>query len=469
MTTLIVLAVLSWVSRAYATCLYSSFFQSIDAGAVGAPISCSPPDAYPATQIVSVLGQDSGGGFPYYDVYLTSGASCALSPSDSSFLYEYMASVYDDQGPVRFSLPETSCGPNPPCCAVFACRNSVFFGYKCQLRVSYQVPPLPPTPTSTPTSSITLSSSRTQTPTPSAGAPPSMTSTPGLKPTPSPTASPSPRPSATPRFSRSTCAFSDNFSLPATSQRDNYMFLTCAGTDASAVLPYYASVQMRNPNQCNVSLVGSTSCAINPVSTSPSRVVGLYYTTAPALYFSELDCGTRSRSCCVMLWTEDGICEGLGLAWSVEQRASTVLPPAAAAAGGRANATLVPGLSDALFWGLIGGGLFIISSCCAFVFCARCRKKTPETVSWETVGTAGSGPQANSSTANPLHNKGGALTSGAAGLAIAATGGLDVATDFAGEMVEEDESPSVLVCVGNFVVGFVVGVIRVAWSIVRMF
>ena len=470
--------ILATASRVFADCNLPANPNIIPVGSAKG-ISCDT--SFPASQVVSMQAMYNGG-YPNYDVFLTSGPSCSILPSDSSFRYDYTVEIRE-QSTNFIDLPERPCGLSPPCCVIFWCRNNF---YECRLKVNYRAyqPPASPssTPTSTPTSTSTPSSSSSttssssfsstlsasSTPTFSPGAPPSLTSTPGLAPTSSPTPSLTSRPSATPQFSRSTCSYNDTFSLPATSQRDNYMFLTCAGP-RSATLPYYASARMFNPNACNISLVGSADCDINPVTNSPSKVVGLFQTTALELSFSELYCGTRNLSCCIMLWTANfKPCKGLGLAWSVQQIATLpqpALPPAPPAAA--TTPTIVAGLPDAIFWGIIGGGgLCSLSS--IYFLCGRCKRpKSASTTSWEAVGTTTGSTPAMAPTSNPLHTSV-ALRGAAAGMALAAlsgAGGLELVSESAAEV--EVESQSVLTCVCRFVVDFVIGVIRVLWNFLQ--
>jgi hypothetical protein len=276
-------------------------------------ISCIGPggedamDAYPAQQSVRISATFHGGGYDVYDAYLTSGSSCSASPTDGSFSYEYGV---DRMQTSVFTLPTTSCGPSAPCCVLIWCRNSLL---DCILSVDYAVA-APSTRSPTPSRTPTGTPSQTLPPSPSVGAPPRPSDT--VSPTPSAT----PLPTAAPQYSRTTCNYTDTFDLPATSSATDFMFLACSAPGGSASQNAYASARLTNPNQCNISFVGSTDCDVDPAVNSPALETGLLWTSAPSLSFPSLNCGRTLFTCCVMVWTDPLSgrgCEGLGLTWLV--------------------------------------------------------------------------------------------------------------------------------------------------------
>ena len=286
-------------------------------------ISCAGPggedamDAYPAQQSVRISATFHGGGYDVYDAYLTSGPSCSASPTDGSFSYEYSTR---SQMSVT-NLPTTSCGPTAPCCVLIWCQNLLL---DCILSVDYAVT-APSTRSPTPSRTPTRSPSQTLLPSPSAGAPPRPSESE------SPTPSATPLPSAAPQYSQSTCNYTDTFDLPATSSANDFLFLSCSAPGGSASQTAYASARLTNPNQCNISFVGSTACDVDPTVNSPALETGLLWTSAPSLSFPSLNCGKDQVKCCVMVWTESGGgCEGLVLNWLVQRRAGQIPMPSRA-------------------------------------------------------------------------------------------------------------------------------------------
>jgi hypothetical protein len=280
-------------------------------------ISCIGPggenamDSYPAQQSVQISATFHGGGYDVYDAFLTSGPSCSASPSDDSFSYEYGVSRMQTS---VFTLPTTTCGPSAPCCLLVWCRNTV---YDCILSVDYAVA-APSTPSPTPSRTPSRSPSQTLAPSPSVGSSPSFSNS--ISSTPSAT----PLPTTAPQYSRTTCNFTGTFDLPTTSSDNDFMFLSCSTPGGSLSQTAYASARLTNPNQCNISFVGSTACSIDPSAQSPALEAGLLWTSAPSLSFPSLNCGKVISGCCVMVWTDPlgpGGCEGLGLTWLVQRRA----------------------------------------------------------------------------------------------------------------------------------------------------
>jgi hypothetical protein len=328
-------------------------------------ISCPGPgggdamDAYPAQQSVKITATYHIGGYDIYDAFLTSGASCAASPTDSGFSYEYGVSGKQASA---FSLPTTSCGPSAPCCVLVWCRNSL---YDCALSVDYAVA-APSTPSPTPSRTPSASPSQTLAPSPSEGSTPSLSST--VSATPSATS----LPTAAPLYSKTTCNYTDAFDLPSTSSGNNFMFLSCSAPGGPSTLTAYASARLANPNQCNISFVGSTACDLDPATQYPAQEAGLLWTSAPSVSFSSLDCGAAPPKCCVMAWTDPlgaGGCEGLGLTWLVQRRAGQPAlprpsrapiprPPRQEDSGGiKINGRLIGGAVAGVlgFFGLLGG------------------------------------------------------------------------------------------------------------------